>query len=177
MAITAYTIAVGAPAALNTTAATLITGGWQPAGPLVLQYDGTLAQSFTQGTADTGVPTGSVVLANGATVAVVNSASGDSHNATATVTGTTLTNVKFASTIAMVDSADTVVVHNSAGTNVAGTHTAEVAVGALTDVKLAATVAPVTSGQVLTGVTPTGTFITSVTFTVANGVITAIVLS
>lgn len=70
-----------------------------------------------------------------------------------------------------------VAVHNSAGANVAGVHTAEVANGALTDVKLAATVAPVVNGQALAGVAPTGAYTNTVTFTVANGVITAIALS
>ena len=70
-----------------------------------------------------------------------------------------------------------VTVHNSAGTNVAGTHVAEVSGGNLTDVKLAASIAPVANGLALTGVTPTGTYTDTVTFTVANGVITAIVLS
>lgn len=116
-------------------------------------------------------------VANGATVAVVNSASADSHNATATVTGTTLTNVKLAATVAFVDNADTVPVQNSAGAVVAGTHTATVAAGVVSNVKLAATIAPVASGLALTGVTPTGTYTNTVTFTVAAGVITAIVLS
>ena len=38
-------------------------------------------------------------------------------------------------------------------------------------------VAPVSNAQQLTGVTPTGTYSTKVTFTVVNGAITAIVLS
>ncbi len=120
---------------------------------------------------------GGATVADGATVAVVNSASADSHNATATVTGTTLTNVKLAATVAFVDNADTITVQNSAGTAVAGTHTATVAAGVLSNVKLAATIAPVASGLALTGVTPTGTYTNTVTFTVAAGVITAIVLS
>ena len=40
-----------------------------------------------------------------------------------------------------------------------------------------ATETRVTNGQELTGVTPTGTYISKVTFTVAGGVITAITLS
>lgn len=125
----------------------------------------------------TAVGAGGATVANGATVAVVNSASADSHNATATVTGSTLTNVKLSATVAFVDNADTITVQNSAGTAVAGTHTATVAVGVLSNVKLAATIAPVASGLALTGVTPTGTYTNTVTFTVAAGVITAIVLS
>lgn len=84
----------------------------------------------------TGAGSSGASVANGATVAVVNSAGSDSHSATATVTGSTLTNVKFAGTVAMVDSGDT-----------------------------------------LTGVAPSGTYTDTVTFTVANGVITAIALS
>lgn len=42
---------------------------------------------------------------------------------------------------------------------------------------LAATSTVVTNGQDLTGVTPSGTYTDTVTFTVAGGVITAIVLS
>ncbi len=177
MAITDYTISQGTVSNVNDGATALIAAGWQPFGTPVVTADGRMAQTFVKGAADAGAPAGSVVLANGGTVAVVNSASGDSHNAVATVSGTTLTNVKLAATMAMVDSADTVVVHNSAGATIAGTHTAEVAAGVLTDVKLAATVAGVTNGQALTGVTPSGVFATTVTFTVANGVITAIALS
>jgi hypothetical protein len=161
---------------------------------------------------------GGASIGDGATIAVHNSAGADSHNAVAEVAAGVLTDVKFASTIAMVDNADTVVVnnsagspvagthsaevaagvltdvklaatvapvvnaatvavHNSAGSVVAGTHVAEVAAGVLTDVKLAATIAPVASGLALTGVTPTGSYVTTVTFTVTAGVITAIALS
>lgn len=63
---------------------------------------------------------------------------------------------------------------NSAGTAVAGTHTATVAGSTLTNVKLAATVATVANASTFPGVTGTGT---TATFTVANGVITGIVLS
>lgn len=69
---------------------------------------------------------------------------------------------------------DTVVVKNSVGTTVPGTHKAEVAAGALTDVKLAATIAPVASGALAVAATGTGT---TVTLTVTNGAISAVALS
>ena len=71
-----------------------------------------------------------------------------------------------------------VTVRNSTGAKSVPSAVAQVnASGVLTSVDLPATAAPITSGQALTGVTPTGTFTTTVTFTVAGGVITAIVLS
>ena len=119
---------------------------------------------------------GGAEINNGDTVAVVNSAGADSHNATATVTAGSLTNVKLAATVAMVDQGDTVTVQNSAGAAVTGTHTATVAAGVVSNVKLAATIAPVANGAALT-VPVTGTYATTATFTVANGVVTGIVLS
>jgi hypothetical protein len=47
----------------------------------------------------------------------------------------------------------------------------------ITSLDLGATSTLVNTGQTLTGVTPTGTFTTTVTFTVAGGVISAIALS
>lgn len=67
-------------------------------------------------------------------------------------------------------------VKNSAGTKtVAGT--ANVSAGTLNSIDLPASAALITSAQALTGVTPTGSFVTTVTFTVTAGVISAIVLS
>jgi ribosomal protein S12 methylthiotransferase accessory factor YcaO len=70
---------------------------------------------------------------------------------------------------------DTVAVVNSAG---AASHngTATVTTGALTNVKLAATAAMVDNAQQLT-IPVTGVYATKATLTVANGVVTAIVLS
>lgn len=119
---------------------------------------------------------GGATVANGATVAVVNSASADSHNATATVAGATLTNVKLAATVAFVDNTDIVTMQNSAGAAVAGTHTATVTAGVLSNVKLASTVAPVVSGVKVNAGTVTGTG-NFATITVVAGVITGIVLS
>lgn len=179
MSFSAYALALGNhPDALSTDVARLIALSYQPYGQAFLDSDGRLVQPMTQGVLDySTVTSASAAVANGATVAVHNSAGGDSHNATAEVAASTLTDVKFAATIAMVDNADTVVVKNSAGTTITGTHSAEVALGVLTDVKLASTVAGVVSGSTLTGVTPSGVYATTITFTVAAGVITAVVLS
>lgn len=65
---------------------------------------------------------------------------------------------------------------NSANSKTVG-GTAVVSAGVLTRVSAPATAAIVTSAQTLTGVTPTGSYTNTVTFTVANGVITAIALS
>lgn len=76
-----------------------------------------------------------------------------------------------------VDGTD-ITVKNSAGTKtVTGDAVVNEATGVLTQVDLPATAAIITSAQALTGVTPTGSFVTTVTFTVAGGVITAIALS
>lgn len=80
------------------------------------------------------------------------------------------------STSAVVANGSTVNVENSAG-NLDSPGTVTVAASTVTNVRLAAAKTIVTSGQALTGVTPTGTFTTTVTFTVANGVITGIALS
>lgn len=69
----------------------------------------------------------------------------------------------------------TVVVKNSTGATVAGTHTAVVTGSTLTNIKLAATVAPVVTGLVA-DVVVTGTG-TKLTLTVAGGKITGAVLS
>lgn len=110
------------------------------------------------------------------TVAVVNSAGADSHNATAAVAAGVVTNLVLPATVAFVDNADTVTIQNSAGAAVAGSHTATVAAGVVSNVKLAATVAPVSNGAALT-VPVTGTYATTATVSVANGVVTGIVLS
>lgn len=77
-------------------------------------------------------------------------------------------------TQAIVANGATAPVKNSAGVAVPGTSTYTVAANAVTDVKLPATVAVVTSGASAIAATGTGT---TVTFTVANGAITAITLS
>lgn len=71
-------------------------------------------------------------VANGATVAVQNSAGADSHNATAVVASGALTGVKLAATVAMVDNGDTV-----SATGTGTTATLVVAAGVVTGVTLA----------------------------------------
>lgn len=122
-----------------------------------------------------GLPATSAVLANGATVAVRNSAGADSHNATAVVAAGAITGVNLAATVALLDTADTVPVQNSAGAAI-GTGTATVAAGVASNIRLPATVAGVTSGVKINAGTVTGTG-NFATITVANGVITGIVLS
>jgi hypothetical protein len=165
-------------------------GGGIPAGAVVVQTGDTVqlgandGTGFGSGTADVtdsvlqvNLPATTAPVNDQDVVQITNSAGADSHSATATVASGAITSVKFAATIAMVDNADTVAVHNSAGTNVVGSHAAEVALGVLTDVKLAATVAPVVNGGTLTGVTPSGVYTNTITFTVSGGVITAVALS
>lgn len=119
---------------------------------------------------------GGAVVANNATVAVVNSASGDSHNATASVTGQTLNNVALTSTVALVDNADAVPILNSAGATVGSSGAAVVAAGVQTAVSLVATNAMAVNAVKLV-IPVSGTFVNGITLTVANGVITAGVLS
>lgn len=76
-------------------------------------------------------------------------------------------------TQAIVSNAGTVPVQNSAGAAV-GSGVLTVAANAVSNIKLPTTVAAVTSGLSTVAATGTGT---KVTFTVANGVITAITLS
>lgn len=122
-------------------------------------------------------PATSATVFNGGTVSVVNSAGNDSHNATATVASGSLSNVKLAATVAMVDSTDTIPLQNSTGSVAGGAAVVTVAAGVPTNVRAPATTAVVPTGTALTGVTPTGTYTNTVTFTVAGGVITAIALS
>lgn len=115
-------------------------------------------------------------VATGDVLSIKNSAGADGHNATAVVTDGDIASLKLAATVAMVDNADVVAVKNSAGSAVAGSHVAEVALGVLTDVKLAATIAPVANGAALV-IPVTGAYLTTATVTVALGVVTGIVLS
>lgn len=173
--------------ARKTFAQVLTTGaadGELPAGAVAVQDGDTVATSLGDGSASiadsaltVNLPATLAGVSNTDTVHVQNSAGADQHDGTAAVAAGALTAVKLAATTALVDNADAVTVHNSAGSAVAGAHTAEVAAGVLTDVKLAATVAPVADGATLTGVAPSGAYTDTVTFTVANGVITGIALS
>jgi len=75
---------------------------------------------------------GGAVVANGATVAVRNSAGANSKNATAVVTDDTLTGVNLPATTAMVDNAQTVAGVTGTGT----TATITVANGVITGIAL-----------------------------------------
>lgn len=76
---------------------------------------------------------GAATVANGATVPVQNSAGADAHNATAVVASSTLSAVKLAATVALVDNGDKV-----AATGSGAFATAVVANGVLTGVTLSA---------------------------------------
>lgn len=75
---------------------------------------------------------GAATVANGATVAVRNSAGADSHNGTAVVASGTLTGINLAATVALADNGDTV-----PATGTGTTATLVVADGVLTGVTLA----------------------------------------
>lgn len=75
---------------------------------------------------------GAATVANGATVAVRNSAGADSHNGTAVVTSGTLTGINLAATVALADNGDTV-----PATGTGTTATLVVSAGVLTGVTLA----------------------------------------
>lgn len=124
------------------------------------------------------LPATIAAAANGASVpgGVVNSAGADTHPATFTIAGGKVTNVKITSaTTAMVDQSDTVSVQNSAGANGIG-GTAQVSAGVITAVRLPAASAAISNGAALT-VPVTGTYTTTATIAIANGVITGITLS
>ena len=80
-------------------------------------------------------------------------------------------------TTAIVTNGQTPIVMANSANSKTVNGTAVVANGAVSRVSAPATAAIVTSSQALTGVAPTGTYTNTVTFTVANGVITAIALS
>ena len=77
---------------------------------------------------------------------------------------------------AIANQGDTVPVKNSAGSKTVN-GSAVVASGQVSQVDLPSTATLITSTQALTGVAPSGTYTTTVTFTVANGVISEIALS
>ncbi len=135
------------------------------------------AQAVVSGNTLVGVNLGSTVamVDQSDTVSVRNGAGADPHNATALVTNGVLSGVNLAATVAMVDNSDSLPLQNSAGT-AKGNVTATVAAGAVSNVRTPATAAIVTNNEALT-VPVTGTYTTTATVTVANGVITGIALS
>lgn len=180
MSYTAYKLIKAADADALTTAITAaIAGGFQPLGaPLVIKEGAVVGQAMVQGSPDSGeVPSGSAVVAGGATVAVVNSAGADSHNGTATVTAGALTNIQMPATMGFVDQGDNVNVFNSAG---ADSHVASatVAAGVVSQLKLAATVAMVDQADAVAVHNSAGTNIAGAhTAEVAVGVLTDVKLA
>lgn len=122
------------------------------------------------------LPAGAAPVLDTATVAVVNSAGADSHNAIAAVAAGALTNVKLPATVAMADNGDSVAIQRSSGTAVGAAGTVVVANGVVTAVRPPATTALAVAGA-QTGITVTGTYTSGVSFTIANGAITGITLS
>lgn len=122
-----------------------------------------------------GTPEGSALLADGATVSVVNSAGNDAHNATANVTGTTLDNVQLVlSTAALVDHTDATEIRRFDG-SILGitTATARVADGLLSNVRLPYTADAVLNGSTYSVRNSAGADAHSATALVAsNGVLT-----
>lgn len=116
-------------------------------------------------------------VVNNGTVSVRNYAGADAHTATAIISGAgVLTGFNLGASIAMVDNSDTLSVINSAGSNAHPAVAVVSTAGNVTGVRLAATAAMVDNGQALT-VPVTGTYTTTATISVANGVVTGIVLS
>lgn len=91
--------------------------------------------------------------------------------------GTISAPVSPTATQAVVSNGGTVSVANSANSKTVAGATYVISASAVSRISLPATAALVTSAQTLTGVTPTGTYTNTITFTVANGVITAVALS
>lgn len=121
------------------------------------------------------LPDSQAIVIDGDVLSVKNSAGADAHSATLSVSGNSITALKYAATIAVVDNNDSVNVENSAG-NLDSAATAVVASGVLTSVKLASTKTILTTAVAVTGVTVTGSG-TTATPTIVNGVLTAIALS
>lgn len=90
--------------------------------------------------------------------------------------GTISAPVSPTATQAVVSNGGTVTAANSANTKTVSA-TYVISGSAVQRVSLPDNAAIITSAQTLTGVAPTGDYSTTVTFTVANGVITAIALS
>lgn len=109
-------------------------------------------------------------------VTVVNSAGADGHAGTVAVAAGAVTNVALPATVAMVDNADVVVIQNSAGAVRGASGSAIVAAGVVTAVRTPATSAVVVGG-VQAGVTVTGTYTTSISFTITAGALTAVTLA
>lgn len=132
--------------------------------------------SKTPGYAGPSLPATQALVSNGGNVNVKNSAGTVTKVGVATVAANAISGVALPATSAIVDSGSAPVMQNSAGTAIPGTSVRTVAAGAESNIKLPATVAPVVNGVKINAVSVTGTG-NFATITVANGVITAIVLS
>jgi len=108
---------------------------------------------------------------DGDTLAITNSAGGDSHNATAAVSGNAFTSIKFASTVAMVDNGDTLAIHNSADGD-SHNATVTVAAGVATKALLASTVGFVDNADTIEVYNSADSVHKTGTATVAAGVVT-----
>jgi len=126
---------------------------------------------------DTTLPATQAIVSNAASVTLL-PATGTTPaqgTATAAVATNALTGVRLAANRVAITTAATAPVQNSAGAAI-GTGTITVATNAISHVRLPATVAGVSNGAALT-VPVTGTYTTTATLSVANGVVTGIVLS
>lgn len=123
------------------------------------------------------LPATQALTANGGTVAVANSVGGFQDNATTVVANGALGSVQLPATTTTIKNNANVQVQNSAGTVISSSCPAAVGSGVLSNVKLPSTVAAVTNAVKQTLPAITGTYTNGYTFTVTNGVITAIVAS
>jgi hypothetical protein len=124
----------------------------------------------------TDLPAGDAPISDTDTVDLYTSAGVDTTSeVVATVVDSVLTKVTLPATVAPVKSTDPINVFRSAGTDSGADALATVAAGVVTKVTMPATHAIVASGVL--AVVPSGTYVSTVTITVAAGAITAIVLS
>lgn len=124
------------------------------------------------------LPATSAIVANNGTTAVQNSGgTAVGSAATLVVASGALTAIKLPTSTAPTTSTTTPAILNSTGTVAGGNGTVTVTNGAIANIKLPAGTALVPNAYALTGVAPTGTYTSTVTFTVAGGLITGITLS
>lgn len=136
------------------------------------------AQLIQQGiTFGTYTPQTGASVANGATVAVRNSAGADSHNGSAVVAGNSLTGINLAATVAMVDQADSIAIQNSAGAAAGGNGIAQVAAGVIGSVRLPATSAVLANSGAVSVRNSAGADAHAGTAVVAAGVLTGVNLA
>lgn len=150
------------------------TGPLLVLGPTVDKAGETLVSALAA--TGSATPDNQVIVSNDATGKVTNNTGKQNITGTLQVKDGALKQVVLPAATTMVSNTDAVTIADSANNKtVAGS--AVVADGAVSCVAAPATAAIVTNGQALIGVAPTGTFANTVTFAVANGVITGITLS